>query len=83
MDVFTATDRSLIIRHGVNFSKYADIEHDGEYQEKCKEIQGQEVLMCFVTDPYNELDLQMQRTREAINILQFMVSFPSFSQRQE
>lgn len=33
-----------------------------------KHYQGQEVLLCFLTDPYNALDQEMQRTRRAIQI---------------
>lgn len=37
-------------------------------KNQAKHYSGQEVLMCFLTDPYNALDLEMQRTRETIEI---------------
>jgi DNA repair photolyase len=36
-----------------------------------QQYRGQEVLMCFLTDPYNGLELDMQRTRETIEIFNY------------
>lgn len=38
-------------------------------KKSAKYYQGQEVLLCFLTDPYNALDQEIQLTREAIKIL--------------
>lgn len=37
-------------------------------QKSAKRYKGQEVLLCFLTDPYNELDQTMQQTRKALQI---------------
>ena len=40
-----------------------------DIQNHANKYRGQEVLLCFLTDPYNKLDQEMQLTREAIKIL--------------
>ena len=40
-----------------------------QIKRSTKKYKGQEVLLCFLTDPYNSLDQELKLTRQAITIL--------------